>query len=106
MANTMLDRFLEKSTFTSQEDFQKNFKFVVPENFNFAYDVMDKWAEETPDRLALLSCNDKGIERRFTFEDIRRESNKVASYLISLGIEKGDAVMLIALIAGVQFFHL
>lgn len=95
MANTMLDRFLEKSTFTSQEDFQKNFKFVVPENFNFAYDVMDKWAEETPDRLALLWCNDKGIERRFTFEDIRRESNKVASYLISLGIEKGDAVMLI-----------
>ena len=80
----MLDRFLKKSTFTSQEDFEKNFEFVIPENFNFAYDVMDVWAEETPDRLALLWCNDKGIERRFTFADIRRESNKVASYLRSI----------------------
>ena len=95
MANTMLDRFLKKSTFNSQEDFEKNFEFVIPENFNFAYDVMDVWAEETPDRLALLWCNDKGIERRFTFADIRRESNKVASYLRSLGIGKGDFVMLI-----------
>jgi acetyl-CoA synthetase len=95
MANTMLDRFLKKSTFTSQEDFEKNFEFVIPENFNFAYDVMDKWAEETPDRLALLWCNDKGIERRFTFADIRRETNKVVSYFRSLGIHKGDFVMLI-----------
>ena len=93
--NTMLDRFLKQSTFTSQEDFEKNFEFVIPENFNFAYDVMDVWAEETPDRLALLWCNDKGIERRFTFADIRRESNKVTSYLLSLGIKKGDFVMLI-----------
>ncbi|MDE6000596.1 MAG: AMP-binding protein, partial [Bacteroidaceae bacterium] len=91
----MLDRFLKQSRFTSQEDFEKNFEFIVPENFNFAYDVMDVWAEETPDRLALLWCNDKGIERRFTFADIRRESNKVASYLLSLGIGKGDFVMLI-----------
>ncbi len=95
MANFLLDRFLKKSTFTSQEDFEKNFEFVIPDNFNFAYDVMDVWAEETPDRLALLWCNDKGIERRFTFADIRRQSNKVASYLLSLGIGKGDFVMLI-----------
>ena len=40
MGNTMLDRFLKKSTFTSQEDFEKNFEFVIPENFNFAYDVI------------------------------------------------------------------
>ena len=91
----MLDRFLKKSAFTSQEDFEKNFEFVIPENFNFAYDVMDVWAEETPDRLALLWCNDKGIERRFTFADIRRETNKVVSYFRSLGISKGDFVMLI-----------
>ena len=67
----------------------------MPDNFNFAYDIMDAWAEETPDRLALLWCNDKGIERRFTFADVKRESNKVASYLLSLGIGKGDFVMLI-----------
>jgi len=91
----MIERFLKKSEFTSQEDFQSNFEFVIPENFNFAIDVMDQWAEETPDRLALLWCNDKGEEKRFTFGDIRRESNKVASYLLSLGIKKGDFVMLI-----------
>lgn len=95
MNNPMLDRFLKKSVFTSQEDFQENFEFIIPENFNFAFDVMDEWAKITPDRLALLWCNDKGEERRFTFEDIRKESNKVASYLLSLGISKGDFVMLI-----------
>lgn len=93
--NILLERFLKQTTFTSQEDFQKNFQFIVPENFNFAYDVMDEWAEITPDRLALLWCNDQGEEKRFTFTDIRRESNKVASYLLSLGIKKGDFVMLI-----------
>jgi len=91
----MLNRFLKKPVFTSQEDFEKNFEFIVPENFNFAYDVMDVWAKETPDRMALLWCNDKGIERRFTFADIKRESNKIASYLLSLDIKKGDFVMLI-----------
>lgn len=95
MSNTMLNRFLKKPVFTSQEDFEKNFEFIVPENFNFAYDVMDVWAKETPDRMALLWCNDKGIERRFTFADIKRESNKIASYLLSLDIKKGDFVMLI-----------
>lgn len=95
MSDTMLNRFLKKPVFTSQEDFEKNFEFIVPENFNFAYDVMDVWAKETPDRMALLWCNDKGIERRFTFADIKRESNKIASYLLSLDIKKGDFVMLI-----------
>ena len=61
MANKIMDRYLKRSTFTSQEDFQENFEFVMPDNFNFAYDIMDAWAEETPDRLALLWCNDKGI---------------------------------------------
>lgn len=95
MVNTMLGRFLKQPAFVSQEDFEEHFEFVVPDNFNFAYDVMDVWAEETPDRLALLWCNDKGEERRFTFADLRRESNKVASYLTSLGIGKGDFVLLI-----------
>ena len=80
----MIERFLKQTKFTSVEDYNKNLEFIIPENFNFAYDVMDVWAEETPDRLALLWCNDKGIERRFTFADIRRESNKVASYLLSV----------------------
>ena len=42
----MLERFLKQTTFSSQEDFMKNFRVEVPENFNFAYDVVDAWAEE------------------------------------------------------------
>lgn len=44
----MLERFLEQTTFTSQEDFIKHFKVKVPENFNFGYDVVDAWAAENP----------------------------------------------------------
>ena len=46
----MLERFIDKTTFESQEDFIQNFKIKVPENFNFGYDVVDAWAEEEPDR--------------------------------------------------------
>ena len=91
----MLERFLKQSTFTSMEDFKQNLEFIVPENFNFAYDVMDAWAEEAPNKLALLWTNDKGEERRLTFKEIKEESDKVASFFQSLGIGKGDMVMLI-----------
>ena len=77
------------------EDFREHFELNVPDQFNFAYDVMDAWAEEAPEKLALLWTNDKGECRRFTFADIKRESDKVASYLQSLGIGKNDMVMLI-----------
>ncbi len=91
----MLERFLKQATFTSMEDFRKNLEYRIPDEFNFAYDVMDAWAEEAPDKLALLWTNDKGEERRFTFADLKRESDRVAAYFTSLGITKGDMVMLI-----------
>lgn len=47
----MLERFLDQTSFTSQEDFIKHFKIKVPENFNFAYDVVDAWAAERPERM-------------------------------------------------------
>ena len=56
----MLERFIDKTTFESQEDFIKNFKIKVPENFNFGYDVVDAWAEEEPDKIALCWTNDQG----------------------------------------------
>ena len=46
----MLERFVKQTTFESQEDFIKNFKVIVPENFNFGYDVVDVWADEEPNR--------------------------------------------------------
>lgn len=91
----MVERFLEKTQFESYEDFMSNFKVNVPDNFNFGYDVVDKWAETEPDKEALLWTNDKGECIRFTFADIKRESDKTASFFQSIGIGRGDSVMLI-----------
>ena len=91
----MIERFLRQTSFTSVEDYNKNLEFLIPEHFNFAYDVMDAWAEEEPDRLALLWTNDEGVERRATFAQLKEQSDQAAAYLQSLGIGKGDPVMLI-----------
>lgn len=91
----MLDKFLEKASFESYEDFMQNFKINVPENFNFGYDVVDVWAEKEPNKKALLWTNDQGEEIQFTFADIKRESDKTASFFASQGIGRGDMVMLI-----------
>lgn len=91
----MLERFLTQTHFTSQEDFKKNFKIKVPENFNFGYDVVDAWAAERPDKKALLWTNDKGEHIQYTFADLKRETDRTASYFQSLGIGRGDKVMLI-----------
>ena len=91
----MLERFIDKTTFESQEDFIKNFKIKVPENFNFGYDVVDAWAEEEPDKKALCWTNDHGEHIDFTFADLKRYTDQTASYFQSLGIGHGDMVMLI-----------
>lgn len=91
----MLEQFLEKTSFESYDDFMKNFKVNVPDNFNFGYDVVDRWAEVEPDKKALLWTNDQGEKIQFTFADIKRESDKTASFFASLGIGRGDMVMLI-----------
>ena len=89
------DRYVNRTEFSSYEDFKKNFKIQVPEDFNFGFDVVDVIAEEDPSRKAMLWCNEHGEERVFTFEDMKRMSNKTANYFYSLGIRKGDKVMLI-----------
>ncbi|MDR3308378.1 MAG: AMP-binding protein [Tannerella sp.] len=91
----MLERFLEQTTFVSQEDFRKNFKIKAPENFNFGYDVVDAWAAEAPQKKALCWTNDKGEHRYFTFAEIKDYSDRTASYFQSLGVCSGDMVMLI-----------
>ena len=90
----MLEKYLRKVEFDSLEDFQKNFEIIVPDNFNFGYDVVDEWARTNPDKLALLWTNDEGAEQRYTFADIKRKSDQVASFYQSLGIGKGDCVMM------------
>lgn len=91
----MVERFLSQTSFASQEDFIKNLKISVPENFNFGYDVVDAWAAEQPDKKALLWTNDKGESRQFSFADMKRYTDMTASYFQSLGVSRGDMVMLI-----------
>ncbi len=91
----MVERFLSQTSFTSQEDFIKNLKINVPENFNFGYDVVDAWAAEHPDKPALLWTNDKGEHIQFSFADMKRYTDMTASYFQSLGIGHSDMVMLI-----------
>jgi acetyl-CoA synthetase len=91
----MIEKFLKQTKFTSVEDYNKNLEFIIPENFNFAYDVMDAWAEEAPEKLALLWTNDQGEEIRTTYGELKEQSDQAASYLQSLGIGKNDPVMLI-----------
>ncbi len=91
----MVERFLTQTTFTSVEDFKKNLHFKIKENFNFAYDVVDAWAEEQPDKTALIWTNDEGAEVVLSFRDLKERSDQAASYLQSLGISRGDMVMII-----------
>lgn len=69
--------------------------FHYPQNFNFAYDVVDKLAQTKPNKKAMIWISHDKKERVFTFADISRYSNMTANYFMSLGIKKGDNVMLI-----------
>ena len=100
----MVEKFLKQINFTSQEDFIANLEIKIPQKFNFGYDVIDEWAATHPNKNALLWTNDKGECVQFTYEDLKRESDKTASYFQSLGIGKGDKVMLI-LKRRAEFWH-
>ena len=69
--------------------------FKNEDNFNFAYDVVDAIADKNPQKLAMLHLSKNKEVRRFTFADLKRESSKCANYFVSLGIKKGDKVMLV-----------
>ena len=91
----MLERFVKQTKYTSQEDFIKNFKVEVPENFNFGYDIVDAWAAEQPEKKAILWTNDQGAEHQYTYAELKEKTDATASYFQSLGIGHGDMVMLI-----------
>ncbi len=69
--------------------------FKNEEKFNFAFDVVDELGTRKPDKLAMLHISENGTERRFTFADMKKESARVANYFKSLGIKRGDRVMLV-----------
>ena len=87
---------VEDREFLDYEDFSKNCKLKAHENFNFAYDIVDRYAKETPNKRALLWIDDNSDEPLdFSFADISRESKRAAYWLSLKGIKKGDTVMLV-----------
>lgn len=72
----------------------KKFGIKYPENFNYGYDIIDKYAELEPDRRALLWVDLEGNEKRLTYGDLSRLSNKAANMFLDAGIKKGDCVLL------------
>ncbi|MDR2658289.1 MAG: AMP-binding protein [Oscillospiraceae bacterium] len=89
----LADRYT-RLDFNSHGEFEKGFRLDIPDRFNFGYDIVDEYARIDPDKPALLWTNPGGEERRFTFGDISRESNRAANAFRSLGIGKGDVVLL------------
>ena len=91
----MLDQFLPRTSFSSYEDFSRNYRVTVPSRFNFAWDVVDGVAAREPGRTALVWCDEKGAEAIFTFGQMAELSTRAAHFFLSLGIGRGDPVMLI-----------
>ncbi len=85
---------VEDREFKNYEDLKEHCHLKAPKDFNFAYDIVDKYATDFPGKRALVWLDDNGEEHEFTFDDISRESKRAAYWLSSVGIKKGDTVML------------
>ncbi len=91
--NRIYNRFIDIET--NENGTPTSIKFKNTDKFNFGFDLVDELAKREPQKLAMLHISREGKERRFTFNDIKRESNRCANYFKSLGIKKGDRVMLV-----------
>ncbi len=91
--NLVCEKFVD--TVEDENGALQKIDFKNTESFNFGFDIVDGIAEKYPDKLAMLHLDVNKNERRFTFKDIKRASNQVANYFTSLGIKKGDKVMLV-----------
>lgn len=91
----MLNKYISTKEFSNYDEFYENFQINIPGNFNYAFDVVDAIAKETPDRSAMVWCDDKGNEAAFNFAQMKYFSDKAANFFKNLGVKKGDPVMLI-----------
>ncbi|MBQ8297901.1 MAG: AMP-binding protein [Ruminococcus sp.] len=91
--NPISDKYVKVTTDSSGN--MTNIEYFNEEEFNFAFDIVDGLAEKCPDKTAMIHVADDFEEHRFTFADIRKYSNMTANYFKSLGIKKGDKVMLV-----------
>ncbi len=89
------DFLVEDREYKDYDDFSKHCRLKAPKDFNFAYDIIDRYAKEAPEKKALVWIDDNSDEAKvFTFTDISRESKRAAYWLSLKGIKKGDTVML------------
>ena len=91
--NLVCEKFVE--TVEDENGALEKIDFKNTDTFNFGFDIVDEIAKKYPEKLAMLHLDKNKVERRFTFNDIKRASNQVANYFTSLGIKKGDKVMLV-----------
>ena len=92
---SLVKRFVNREEFSSYEEFYREFKILVPEEFNFGYDVVDVYAKEEPGRRALVWCDDKGGKRIIDFAELKELSDAAAAFFQREGVGRGDAVMLL-----------
>lgn len=90
---TVANEFIK--TKTDENGVLTDIQFRNEDKFNFAFDCVDKIADKAPDKLAMMWVGNDKTEHRFTFGDMKKYSNMTANYFESLGIKKGDRVMLI-----------
>ena len=80
---------------TYEDGLLTGISFKDEEKFNFAFDIVDTLGTTKPEKLAMLHVSEDGTERRFTFQDIKKESARAANYFKAIGIKRGDRVMLV-----------
>ncbi len=98
MAKKVDEKFISDEFVTVEENENRapmSISFQKEDKFNFGFDIVDEIADKKPNRLAMVHIDKKMVERKFTFKDVKKESNRIANYLKSIGIEKGDRVMLV-----------
>lgn len=86
--NELISRYCPRVEFDSYEDLKNNYCCNIPENFNFAYDIVDEWAKINPYKTAIVWTNDDCEIKSFTFGDIKKSSNRAANLFVSLGIKR------------------
>ena len=89
----LVEKFIH--TQTDENGLLKKIDFTDEDKFNFAFDIVDAVADRYPDQLAMLHLSREKVERRFTFRDMKLLSAQAANYFTSLGIRRGDRVMLV-----------
>ncbi|MDR0751604.1 MAG: AMP-binding protein [Christensenellaceae bacterium] len=89
----LLSKYINRTTFADYNDFANNISFSEIDEFNFGFDVVDEYARISPEKRALVWCDDSGNEKILTFKDLSILSNKTANMFLDKGIKKGDFVM-------------